>query len=158
MDNHWLKVNSLYEDLRKRRSLVDNEELGEVYSNVISLYNKSMEEENYLQSFILIQNLFEDRLYTLFKYVLEKEENYTLSLETLHTKWDLKTMIFKLYDTYFVFDESTKRTLVKSVDVRNRFIHFSFMKPDVYTKKLCDVFYILFREMDKEVQKYKKTL
>jgi hypothetical protein len=48
MDHHWLKVSSLYEDLRKQRSLVENDELGEVYTNVIELYNKSIEEENYI--------------------------------------------------------------------------------------------------------------
>jgi hypothetical protein len=157
MDNHWLKVSSLYEDLRKQRSLVDNDELGDVYTNVIELYNKSIEEENYIQSFILIQNLFEDRLYTLFKYVKEEREGYYLSLETLHQRTDLKKMVWELTKKYQIFDEKTKRTLNKSIDIRNRFIHFSFMKPNVYSKKLCDVFYILFREMDREVQNFKKS-
>ena len=157
MDNHWLKVSSLYEDLRKQRSLVDNDELGDVYTNVIELYNKSIEEENYIQSFILIQNLFEDRLYTLFKYVKEEREGYYLSLETLHQRTDLKKMVWELTVKYQIFDEKTKRTLNKSIDIRNRFIHFSFMKPNVYSKKLCDVFYILFREMDREVQNFKKS-
>lgn len=157
MDHHWLKVSSLYEDLRKQRSLVENDELGEVYTNVIELYNKSIEEENYIQSFILIQNLFEDRLYTLFKYVKEEREGYYLSLETLHQRTDLKKMVWELTKKYQIFDEKTKRTLNKSIDIRNRFIHFSFMKPNVYSKKLCDVFYILFREMDKEVQNFKKS-
>ena len=157
MDNHWLKVSSLYEDLRKQRSLVDNDELGDVYTNVIELYNKSIEEENYIQSFILIQNLFEDRLYTLFKYVKEEREGYYLSLETLHQRTDLKKMVWELTKKYQIFDEKTKRTLNKSIDIRNRFIHFSFMKPNVYSKKLCDVFYILFREIDREVQNFKKS-
>ena len=158
MNSHWLKVSSLYEDLRKQRSLVDNDELGDVYKNVIELYNKSLSEENYIQSFILIQNLFEDRLYTLYKYVKEKNDGYYLSLETLHKRTDLKKLVWELCNKYRVFDERTKKTLNKSIDIRNRFIHFSFMKPNVYSKKLCEVFYILFREMDKEVQTFKKTI
>jgi hypothetical protein len=105
----------------------------------------------------VIQNLFEDRLYTLFKYVKEEREGYYLSLETLHQRTDLKKMVWELTKKYQIFDEKTKRTLNKSIDIRNRFIHFSFMKPNVYSKKLCDVFYILFREMDKEVQNFKKS-
>ena len=52
MNRYNMVLNRLYEDLRKERSIVDNQELGEVYTNVIELYNKSMEEKNYLQSFI----------------------------------------------------------------------------------------------------------
>ena len=56
MNRYNLVLNRLYEDLRRERSNVDNEELGDVYKEVIELYNKSMDEKNYLQSFILIQD------------------------------------------------------------------------------------------------------
>ena len=52
-----------------------------------------MEEENYLQSFILIQNLYEDRLYVLYKYVVESKNGYSLSLEEYHKTVDLKKII-----------------------------------------------------------------
>lgn len=158
MNSHWLKVSTLYEDLRKERSLLENEELGVVYKNVIELYNKSMEEENYLQSFILIQNLYEDRLYVLYKYVVENENGDSLSLEYYHQTVDLKKIIRELHSTYSLFDDKVRNTLNKSIDIRNRFIHFSFIKPDVYSKKLCNTFYILFREVDKEIQNFKKTI
>ena len=158
MNSHWLKVSSLYEDLRKERSLLENEELGEVYKKVIDLYNKSMEEENYLQSFILIQNLYEDRLYVLYKYVVESKNGYNLSLEFYHKTVDLKRIISELHSPHLLFDDLVKKTLDKSVDIRNRFIHFSFIKPDVYSKRLCNTFYILFREVDKEIRNFKKTL
>lgn len=158
MNSHWLKVSSLYEDLRKERSLLENDELGEVYKEVIQLYNKSMEEENYLQSFILIQNLYEDRLYVLYKYVVESKNGYSLSLEEYHQTIDLKKIIRELYSTYSLFDDKVRNTLNKSIDIRNRFIHFSFIKPNVYSKKLCNTFYILFREVDKEIRNFKKTL
>jgi hypothetical protein len=158
MNSHWLKVSSLYEDLRKERSLLENEELGEVYKRVIELFNKSMEEENYLQSFILIQNLYEDRLYVLYKYVVESKSGNSLSLEYYHQTVDLKRIIRELHSPYLIFDDRVKKTLDKSVDIRNRFIHFSFIKPDVYSKNLCNTFYILFREVDKEIQNFKKTL
>ena len=158
MNSHWLKVSSLYEDLRKERSLLENDELGEVYKEVIQLYNKSMEEENYLQSFILIQNLYEDRLYVLYKYVVESKNGYSLSLEEYHQTVDLKKIIRELHSTYSLFDNKVRNTLNKSIDIRNRFIHFSFIRPDVYSKKLCNTFYILFREVDKEIRNFKKTL
>jgi hypothetical protein len=158
MNSHWLKVSSLYEDLRKERSLLENDELGEVYKEVIRLYNKSMEEENYLQSFILIQNLYEDRLYVLYKYVVESKNGNSLSLEHYHQTVDLKKIIRELHSTYSLFDDKVRNTLNKSIDIRNRFIHFSFIKPNVYSKNLCNTFYILFREVDKEIRNFKKTL
>jgi len=38
MNRYNMVLNRLYEDLRKERSVVDNQELGEVYSNVIDLF------------------------------------------------------------------------------------------------------------------------
>lgn len=158
MNSHWSKVSSLYEDLRKERSLLENDELGDVYKKVIELYNKSIEEENYLQSFILIQNLYEDRLYVLYKYVVESKNGNNLSMEYYHQNVDLKKIIRELHSPYLLFDDRVRNTLNKSIDIRNRFIHFSFIKPDVYSKNLCNTFYILFREVDKEIQNFKKTL
>ena len=158
MNRYSLVLNRLYEDLRKERSIVDSKELGEVYSNVIELYNKSMEEKNYLQSFILIQNLFEDRLYVLYKYLTETNSGNNLSLEHYHKTIDLKKIIRELYSEHRLFDDGVKKSLDRSIDIRNRFIHFSFMKPDVYTEELCKIFYTLFREVDKEIYKFKKTI
>ena len=156
MNRYNMVLNRLYEDLRKERSLVDNQELGEVYSNVIELYNKSMEEKNYLQSFILIQNLYEDRLYVLYKYLTESKNGDNLSLEHYHQNVDLKKIVRELYQTHRLFDDGVKKSLDRSIDIRNRFIHFSFMKPDLYTEELCKVFYTLFREVDEEIRKFKK--
>ena len=157
MNRYNMVLNRLYEDLRKERSLVDNYELGEVYTNVIELYNKSMDEENYLQSFILIQNLYEDRLYVLYKYLTESKNGDNLSLEYYHQRVDLKKIVNELYSEHRLFDDGVKKSLLRSIDIRNRFIHFSFMKPNVYTKELCEVFYTLYREVDKEVQNFKKS-
>lgn len=156
MNRYNMVLNRLYEDLRKERSVVDNKELGEVYSNVIELYNKSMEEKNYLQSFILIQNLYEDRLYVLYKYLTESKNGDNLSLEYYHQNVDLKKIVRELYQTHRLFDEGVKKSLDRSIDIRNRFIHFSFMKPNVYNEELCNVFYTLFREVDEEIRKFKK--
>ena len=149
-------LNRLYEDLRKERSDLDNQELGEVYTNVIELYNKSMDEKNYLQSFILIQNLYEDRLFVLYKYLTESKNGNNLTLEYYHQNVDLKKIVRELHQTHRLFDDGVKKSLDRSIDIRNRFIHFSFMKPDVYTEELCVVFYTLFREVDMEIRKFKK--
>ena len=156
MNRYNMVLNRLYEDLRKERSVVDNQELGEVYSNVIELYNKSLEEKNYLQSFILIQNLYEDRLYVLYKYLTESKSGDDLSLEHYHMNVDLKKIVRELYSIHNLFDDGVKKSLDRSIDIRNRFIHFSFMKPDVYTEELSNVFYTLFREVDEEIRKFKK--
>jgi hypothetical protein len=158
MNRHNVVLNRLYEDLRKERSVVDNNELGEVYSNVIDLYNKSIKEKNYLQSFILIQNLYEDRLYVLYKYLTESKSGDNLTLEYYHQTVDLKKIVRELYQKHRLFDDGVKKSLDRSIDIRNRFIHFSFMKPDVYTEELCNVFYTLFREVDEEIRKFKNSL
>ena len=71
---------------------------------------------------------------------------------------EIKEMLNLITSAYLLFDDRVRNTLNKSIDIRNRFIHFSFIKPDVYSKNLCNTFYILFREVDKEIQNFKKTL
>ena len=158
MERHKLKIDKLKDDLRRERSIIDNEGLGEVYKNVIELYNKSMGEENYLQSFILIQNLFEDRLYVLYKYVVESKNGNDLSLEHYHGSVRVIEIIHNLQKNHSIYDRNIKQQLLDLNTIRNRFIHFSFMKPDVYTKELSEVFYIIFRELDSEIRKFKKSL
>tara|TARA_B110000503_G_scaffold113280_1_gene170015 strand:+ start:108 stop:584 length:477 start_codon:yes stop_codon:yes gene_type:complete len=158
MERHKLKIDKLKEDLRRERSIIDNEGLGEVYKNVIELYNKSMKEENYLQSFILIQNLFEDRLYVLYKYVEESKNGEDSSLEHYHKSIPLWKVILKLNENHSIYDRNIKQQLSDLNTIRNRFIHFSFMKPDVYTKELSEVFYTIFRELDSEIRNFKKSL
>ena len=158
MNRHNLILDRLYEDLRKERSLVDNPELGEVYKNVIELYNKSMVEKNYLQSFILIQNLYEDRLYVLYKYLTESKSGDNLSLEYYHETVPLMKLVKSLHYDHQLYDKRVKDSMIRSIEIRNRFIHFSFMKPNIYTEDLCKVFYTLFREVDKEIRNFKKKL
>jgi hypothetical protein len=69
---------------------------------------------------------------------------------------DLKKIVRELYSKHSLFDDGVKKSLDRSIDIRNRFIHFSFMKPDVYTEELSNVFYTLFREVDEEIRKFKK--
>lgn len=158
MNRYNLVLNRLYEDLRKERSSVDNIELGVVYKNVLELYKKSMEEKNYLQSFILIQNLYEDRLYVLYKYLSEKKSGNNLSLEYYHENVPLMKLVKSLQRDFNLYDKRVLDSMIRSVEIRNRFIHFSFMKPDVYTEELCKIFYTLFREVDKEIRDFKKKL
>lgn len=158
MNRYNLVLNRLYEDLRKERSSVDNIELGVVYKNVLELYKKSMEEKNYLQSFILIQNLYEDRLYVLYKYLSEKKSGNNLSLEYYHENVPLMKLVKSLQRDFNLYDKRVLDSMIRSVEIRNRFIHFSFMKPDVYTEELCKIFYTLFREVDKEIRNFKKKL
>lgn len=151
-----------YEDLRKKRSEVTNQELGDTYTNVIDEYNHCLEIEEYVVSFLLIQNLLEDRLYTLYRLYdtqKKKEDGYglELSLEYYHESIDLKRIVYELHDNGLLTTE-LKYNLITSITIRNRHIHFSFMNIDSYDRELSDSFYELFREVDKIVQKYKKIL
>ena len=60
-----------YEDLGRKRDLVDNHGLGDTYKRVLEEYKHCLEVEEYIVSFLLIQNLLEDRLYVLYKIVFE---------------------------------------------------------------------------------------
>jgi hypothetical protein len=158
------KIRLYYDDLRKKRSSLDNWEVGEKYQEVIEKYNKSLSDEDYLLSFLLIQNLLEDRLYVLLKYVLEHETKVDdgygsdLTLEHYHSHFpSLKRILWELSERDII-DHEEFRVLNRSVIVRNRYVHFSFMSQDVYTKELSETFYDLFREVDSIVQRFKKTV
>jgi len=152
--------NNYYKDLRKQRSYISNPDLGETYKRVIEEYNHCIEIEEYLVSFILIQNLLEDRLYVLYKLMDEKKHKddgltYDLSMEYYHERVDLRRIIYELSD-YGLLTDDLKINLLTSVKLRNRHIHFSFMNMESFDKELSEGFYFLFREVDKIVQKFKK--
>ena len=78
-----------YEDLGRKRDLIEDVQLGETYTRVLDEYNHCMEVEEYIVSFLLIQNLLEDRVYVLYKYVYEfkkKQVGFEVnqSLSTYH--------------------------------------------------------------------------
>jgi len=151
-----------YEDQRKRRSYISNDGLGDIYKKVLSEYNHCMDIEEYLVSFVLIQNLLEDRLYVLYKLMDEKKHKddgikYDLSMEYYHERIDLRRIVYELSD-YGLLTDELKRHLLTSVKLRNRHIHFSFMDIDSYDKELSEGFYTLFREVDKIVQKFKTLI
>ena len=151
-----------YKDLRKKRSHMSNDGLGDTYKKVISEYNHCMDIEEYLVSFLLIQNLLEDRLYVLYKLMDEKKHKddgmkFELSLEYYHRNIDLRTIVYELFD-YGLFNEELKKHLLTSLKLRNRHIHFSFVDIDSYDKELSEGYYILFREVDRIVQKFKTLI
>ncbi|NVK74067.1 MAG: hypothetical protein HWE24_11325 [Oceanospirillaceae bacterium] len=156
------RIKLRYEDLRKERSSLDNWELGDKYTEVFNKFNDSMDEGNYLLSFLLIQNLVEDRMYVLLKYVIENLKSSHLygsdfSLQHYHSTFpSLKRVVEELHEER-ILTEDEVRMYKRSVVVRNRYIHFSFMNQDVYTKELCEEFLYLFREVDKKVQLFKKN-
>lgn len=67
-------------------------------------------------------------------------------------------LVKSLHRDFNLYDKRVLDSMTRSVEIRNRFIHFSFMKPDVYTEELCKIFYTLFREVDKEIRDFKKKL
>ena len=67
-----------YEDLGRKRDLIEDVQLGETYTRVLDEYNHCMEVEEYIVSFLLIQNLLEDRVYVLYKYVYEFKKKHAI--------------------------------------------------------------------------------
>ena len=146
-----------YNDLRKERTLVENKELGRIYTSVIEKYNECMDSEEYINSFILIQSLMEDRLYEMYQlYKYETEGNW-YELETYHKMVDLKRIVNELGNNQWIPQE-LKRNLITGVEIRNKHIHFSFMGLESYDKDLSESFYYLFREVDKLLQKHKQSV
>ena len=145
-----------YDDLRKNRSIIENYDLGDVYKSVIERYNESLSNGDYLTSFLLIQSLFEDRCYVLYQIFIYQTTGSYLTLETFHKEVDLRRVIRKLFDSNWL-TETEHKTLQLSVNIRNKHIHFSFMGLESYDKELSETYYYLFREIDKMVQKRKRS-
>jgi hypothetical protein len=145
-----------YDDLRKNRSIIENYDLGDVYKSVIERYNESLSNGDYLTSFLLIQSLFEDRCYVLYQIFIYQTTGSYLTLETFHKEVDLRKVIRELFDSNWL-TETDYKTLQLSVNIRNKHIHFSFMGLESYDKELSETYYNLFREIDKMVQKRKRS-
>mgnify|MGYP000660465847 CR=1 FL=1 len=158
MDERVFK--KFYDDLGKKRDDVNNSELGETYKRVLEEYKHCLEVEEYIVSFLLIQNLLEDRLYVLFKLVFEFKnkqggKNFELNLSTYHKKNSLMNVVRDLNE-WGVLKPDIFRNLLTSVDIRNKQIHFSFIGIDSFDKELSESYYELFREVDKLIQTFKR--
>lgn len=154
--------NNHYGDLRRKRSDIDNVGLGNVYKKVLSEYKRSFDGGNYLVSFLLIQSLLEDRLYVFYRMMLihkNREEGIDEipDLEKIFRSIDIKDVIREL-KKYGWIDDVFRDKIFRTVDIRNKHIHFSFMGYDNFTDDLCNGFYLQFRGVDKLIKKYKKVL
>lgn len=149
-----------YEDLGRKRDLIEDVQLGETYTRVLDEYNHCMEVEEYIVSFLLIQNLLEDRVYVLYKYVYEfkkKQVGFEVnqSLSTYH-KHDSFWEIITQMNEWGVIKSELFSNLLRCNDIRNKQIHYSFMDIDSFDKELSESYYQLFREVDGLVQKFKR--
>jgi len=147
-----------YDDQGEIRSSINNKGLGKIYKRVLDEYNECMEIEEYLVSFLLIQNLLEDRLFVFYKMVVE---NYISGDEKPLTYYqknnNVHGIINKLADLG-CFNENLKRNLLVANKLRNTHIHFSFMNTRSYDKGLSEGFYKLFREVDSLIRKLRREL
>jgi predicted RNA-binding protein len=98
---------------------------------------------------LVLNRLYED---------LRKERSLVNNTELGKVYKTVLELYKKSMDEYKLYDKRVLDSMIRSVEIRNRFIHFSFMKPDVYTEELCKIFYTLFREVDKEIRNFKKGL
>lgn len=139
-----------YQDLGEIRDEVDNYELRDIYSNVLKRYRDSLDDEDYLTSFILIQSLLEDRIYVLYR-LYSSVNGSQLSLETLHRSYTLMRCIKDLTNDGWI-PHLLSKDLITSTHLRNKFIHYSFIGLEHYDHKLSDGFYQLFRSVDKLIR------
>jgi hypothetical protein len=159
--NHRNKIfKRFYEDLGRKRDLIDNDGLGDTYKRVLDEYNHCMDVEEYIVSFLLIQNLLEDRIYVLYKNVFEfKKKSVGLqidqNLSTYHKNNSLNNVVSQLNE-WGVFKPDLFMNLLTCTDIRNKQIHYSFMDINSFDKELSESYYQLFREVDKLVQKFKR--
>ncbi len=150
-----------YGDLRRKRSEINRNGLGNVYRRVLQEFNENREKGNYLVSFLLIQSLLEDRIYVLYRMMLIHQNLKTTGdipeLEKIFRSIDVGDSIKQL-KKYGWIDDILRDKLFSTLDVRNKHIHFSFMGLDNFTEDLCNGFYKQFREVDGLIRKYKKLL
>ncbi len=144
------------------RSQLDGETLRKNYKNAINQYQKSLEEENYIVSFILATTLYEERLnicYLLLKWY-ENDKNFDMEKKPTQSDIigvDIKTKLDFVQQKKYINNKKKNKALWISGS-RNTLIHMSFHNLDNYSFELCENTMDLFRKIDEISRKIKEDL
>ena len=144
------------------RGDLDGETLRENYKNAINQYQKSLEEKNYIVSFILATTLYEERLticYLLLKWY-ENDKNFDMEKKPTQSDIidvDIKTKLKFIQQKKYKNNKKVNKALWVS-NSRNILIHMSFHNLDNYSFELCENTMDLFRKIDEISRKIKEDL
>ena len=144
------------------RGDLDGETLRENYKNAIKQYQKGIEEENYLISFIIATTLYEERLticYLLLKWY-ENDKNFDMEKKPTQSDIigvDIKTKLDFIQQKKYINNKTKNKALWISGS-RNTLIHMSFHNLDNYSFELCENTMDLFRKIDEISRKIKEDL
>jgi hypothetical protein len=144
------------------RGDLDGETLRENYKNAIKQYQKGIEEENYLISFIIATTLYEERLticYLLLKWY-ENDKNFDMEKKPTQSdiiEVDIKTKLKFIQQKKYINNKKVNKALWVSGS-RNILIHMSFHNIDNYSLELCENTMDLFRKIDEISRKIKEDL
>jgi|TARA_Y100000385_G_C13087014_1_gene636878 hypothetical protein len=144
------------------RGDLDGETLRENYKNAINQYQKSLEEKNYIVSFILATTLYEERLticYLLLKWY-ENDKNFDMEKKPTQSDIidvDIKTKLKFIQQKKYINNKKVNKALWVS-NSRNILIHMSFHNLDNYSFELCENTMDLFRKIDEISRKIKEDL
>ena len=144
------------------RGDLDGETLRENYKNAIKQYQKGIEEENYLISFIIATTLYEERLticYLLLKWY-ENDKNFDMEKKPTQSdiiEVNIKTKLKFIQQKKYINNKKVNKALWVSGS-RNILIHMSFHNIDNYSLELCENTMDLFRKIDEISRKIKEDL
>lgn len=144
------------------RGDLDGETLRENYKNAIKQYQKGIEEENYLISFIIATTLYEERLnicYLLLKWY-ENDKNFDMEKKPTQSdiiEVNIKTKLKFIQQKKYINNKKVNKALWVSRS-RNILIHMSFHNLDNYSFELCENTMDLFRKIDEISRKIKEDL
>ncbi|MDB9853392.1 hypothetical protein OAC35_02475 [Flavobacteriaceae bacterium] len=144
------------------RGDLDGETLRENYKNAIKQYQKGIEEENYLISFIIATTLYEERLnicYLLLKWY-ENDKNFDMEKKPTQSdiiEVNIKTKLKFIQQKKYINNKKVNKALWVSGS-RNILIHMSFHNIDNYSLELCENTMDLFRKIDKISKNIKEDL
>lgn len=144
------------------RADLDSEVLRENYKQAIKQYQKSLEEESYIVSFILATTLYEERLNICYLLLLWYDRDKDFSIDKKPTQSeiievDVKTKLNFLQEKKYINNKQKNKALWISGS-RNTLIHMSFHNIDNYSFELCEKTMRLFRKIDEISRKIKKDL
>lgn len=148
-----------------QRGNIPSIEVHKRYKEVIGMYNKHIESEEFLPAYLLIFSLFEERVsvctFLLYWYDLsktfDKDRKPTNNEIQQYFKKGVGGKITYIREKNFI----TKKEKESSISVltnRNNLIHGYIWNHDKITKEDCDKVYKWFRVFDKSSLEIKKSL
>ena len=156
------------------RNQLNGEQLYENYKVAINQFNKSLENEEYIVSFLLGVSLMEERI-TACYVMLKWYDNILMNEEEVNDvdliKWDTELKpssgeiertgigekLSLIQDKKYI-SRNKKDEVVSATLKRNNLVHLSFHNIDNYSTEVCNRFFEYYRYFDKISNQIKKDI